>query len=421
MTHGSSATNPARPSTSGRRPRTRSRHRRAVARSSASPLRLSVRSHRPRVAGGLALGFAVGWNIANTGAVAGPLHDAYGVPLAAVGLLTTALFVTHFASQIPGGRLVDQVGARRAGLGAIGAIIAGNGVALVAMSFPLALAARLVIGLGTGVGFVAGSDYVRSASASPTAQGLYGGSTVGGGGAALAIVPLLAGWRAPYASAAVIAAVLGGVLAAASADERRERREAATVAAPVVRERRLYPLAALHTCSFAVSVIAGNWVVDLLDDHGHSRRLAGAVGALILLLGLLTRPRGGWVVRSSASGGRAALAASIVAGASGLAVLAAPAPLPLLVAGSALAGLAAGIPFAAAFSSAQRLRPDAPAAAVGFVNAVATLVIVVGTPLIGLTFSLPGDGRIGFALLAALSLTALPAVRYIAAGLLVRQ
>jgi MFS family permease len=373
------------------------------------------------VAGGLALGFAVGWNVANTGAVAGPLADAYDVPLAAVGLLTTALFVTHFASQVPGGRLVDRVGARRAGLAAIGVILAGNVLALAALSFPLALAGRLVTGVGTGLGFVAGSDYVRAATTSPTAQGLYGGAAVGGGGVALAIVPLLAGWRAPYASAAVVAAAFAGVLAAAPADERRDRPTAAAAAAPVVGDRRLYPLAALHTSSFALSVIAGNWIVDLLDDHGHSRRLAGAVGALILLLGLLTRPLGGWIVRRSPSGGRAALVGGTVAGAAGLAVLAAPAPLPLLIAASAVAGLAAGIPFAAAFAGAQRLRPDAPAAAVGFVNAVATLAIVAGAPLIGLTFSLPGDGRIGFAVLAALWLAALPAVRYIPAGPLVRQ
>jgi MFS family permease len=373
------------------------------------------------VAGGLALGFAVGWNVANTGAVAGPLADAYDVPLAAIGLLTTALFVTHFASQIPGGRLVDRIGARRAGLGAIGVILVGNAFALVVASFPVGVVARLVIGIGTGAGFVAGSDYVRAATASPTAQGLYGGASIGGGGLAIAIVPLLAGWRAPFASAAVVAGMLAAVLAAAPADERRERRDSAAATASVVRDRRLYPLAALHTASFGLSVIAGNWIVDLLDDHGHSRRLAGAIGALILLLGLPTRPLGGWLLRSRPEVARWMLATSIVVGAVGLAVLATPAPLAALVVASAVAGLAAGIPFSAAFSGAQRLRPDGPAAAVGLVNAVATLAIVAGTPVIGLTFSLPGDGRIGFAVLAALWLAALPVLRYSPAGPLVRQ
>ena len=50
------------------------------------------------------------------------------------------------------------------------------------------------------------------------------------------------------------------------------------------------------------------------------------------------------------------------------------------------------------------MRPDAPGAAVGFVNMIAAVTILVGTPLLGLTFSLPGNGRIGFAAVAALCL-----------------
>ena len=59
-------------------------------------------------------------------------------------------------------------------------------------------------------------------------------------------------------------------------------------------------------------------------------------------------------------------------------------------------GCTAGIPFAKAFTGAAAARPESPGAAVGFVNAWSSLVIVAGTPLVGLTFSLPGDGRIGF-------------------------
>jgi predicted MFS family arabinose efflux permease len=92
-------------------------------------------------------------------------------------------------------------------------------------------------------------------------------------------------------------------------------------------------------------------------------------------------------------------------------VLATPGPLPVLLVASAVAGLAAGIPFAAAFAGAQRVRPDAPAAAVGVVNAVATFAIVVATPLVGLGFDLPGGRAIGFAALAAAWAAALPAAR----------
>jgi predicted MFS family arabinose efflux permease len=84
-------------------------------------------------------------------------------------------------------------------------------------------------------------------------------------------------------------------------------------------------------------------------------------------------------------------------------LLALPLPIAALVVCAAVVGLAAGVPFAKAFTGAAASRPDAPGAAVGFVNAWASLVIVAGAPLVGLTFSLPGDGRIGFVVLGVLT------------------
>jgi MFS family permease len=364
------------------------------------------RTSSPRgaaLSGGLALGITAAWNIANVGAAAGILAKTYDVRLGAVGFLTTALFLTHFAVQIPGGRLIDRLGARRVGLGALAAIVLGNGLAIVAASFPLALVGRLIAGLGTGTGFVAGSDYIRAASGSPTAQGVYGGASVGGSGLAVAAVALLTpslGWRAPYVSALALVP-LGLVLAIAPADARRPAPARAGLG-DVVRDRRLYPLAAIHTASFGFSVILGNWVVPLLTHDGYSRRVAGFVGALTLLGGLVTRPLGGLVMQRSPRATPLLVGASMVAGAAGTVVVAAPVPLPLRVAASAVVGLAAGIPFAAAFSGAAAQRADAPAAAVGLVNSSATLTIVAGAPLVGFAFALPGHGRVGFAVIAAL-------------------
>jgi len=63
------------------------------------------------------------------------------------------------------------------------------------------------------------------------------------------------------------------------------------------------------------------------------------------------------------------------------------------------------------FESAQRLRPDAPGAAIALVNGCAILAIVVGTPVAGLAFGRPGGGAAAFVLIAALSVAALPALR----------
>ena len=174
-------------------------------------------------------------------------------------------------------------------------------------------------------------------------------------------------------------------------------------------DRRLLRLAAMHSASFGLSVVIANWVVTLLERHDDaSAEVAGVAAGLTLLLGIVTRPAGG-------RAGRAPLPrASFLACGAGTAALAVAPNLGLAVVAAAVVGLAAGLPFASAFTGAARLRPDAPGAAIGFVNMAAALTILVGTPLVGLSFSLPGDGTVGFAAVAALwALTAsLRASRY---------
>jgi len=375
---------------------------------------MEARRKRLAIATGVGLGFAVGWNIANVGAVARSMADAYGVSLASVGLLTTALFVVHMAMQIPAGIVVDRFGARRAGMLAAAVLAAANGVALLSPSFALGLTARAFAGIGTGLGFVAGSDYIRASGGSAAAQGLFGGAGVGGGGFALAIVPVLENgleWRAPFASAAALGVVALALLALAPAVRQEARARRAGSVRGVLRDPLLYRLSAIHTASFGLSAVVGNWVVTRLEDAGAGSELAGALGASTLAAGLVTRPLGGWLVRRFPRRSLELVAVSLAVGAVATLMLAVPLPVGLLGLACLALGLAAGIPFAPAFAGAQRARPDAPGAAIGLVNTWAALVIVVGTPLLGFSFSLGGAGAAGFAAVAALwatSLLALP-------------
>jgi MFS family permease len=377
---------------------------------------------RLAIAGACALALSTGWNTANVGAVAEPLAVAYGVGLAVVGLFTTALFLTHLAMQIPGGRASDRFGARRAGLAGIGVVLAGNALALAAAAPALALGSRTLIGVGTGLSFVAGSAYIRRSGGSPFAQGLFGGIGLAGAGLALAVVPQLENrldWRAPYVGSLVVGALGILALAAGPPDRAPGPKKPEEVPPGLFRDRRLYRLAVLYAASLGLSLTAGNWVVTLLGRNGDiSVGTAGIVGGLTLLLGIFTRPLGGWILRERPRQMRSAVAASLAAGAAGTVALTVAKPLALAVLGAILVGLAAGIPFAPAFTGAALTRPDAPASAVGFVNGAASVIVIAGTPLVGLTFSLPGDGRIGFAVVAALwaaSLLALPSERELGA------
>jgi nitrate/nitrite transporter NarK len=364
------------------------------------------------IVGACALGVVMGWQLTNVGAVADEITDDYGVSLATVGIFTTALFVLHAGLQVPAGSAIDALGARRVALVAVAITIVANGLALLAPEPGLAIGARALAGVGTALGFLSGIDYVRSQGGSPFAQGLYGGVGLSGGGIALAVVPLVEnwiGWRAPFASTLVVAGVAGIALLAGppdSAGTRPERHETTSVSS-VVRDRRLYGICIVYAASFGLAVVLGAWVVTLLTRAGgYSDAGAGAIGSLILLGGIVSRPFGGWLARTHPALVTRVVAASYVVSAVGTAILAVAGPLALSLLGAAVLGLASGIPFAPAFAAAARIRPDAPAVASGMVNAAANALIIVATPLLGLAFSLPGNGRIGFAVITALWLAA---------------
>ena len=367
---------------------------------------------RRAAAGGIGVGVGVGWNLAALGAIATRLSHAYGVGLATIGLFTTVQFIVHLVMQIPGGRAADRWGARRAALLGLALVALGNGVGLVSATPALGFLGRAVVGLGTGFGFVAGSDYIRGHGGSPLLQGVYGGGSVLAPGIALATVPGLADWigfRAPYASGVAVALVCAVLLLLAPPASKTIRHAGERLDFAFFHDRRLYRLAAIHALSFGFSVVVGNWVDTLLEHHGHSRGVAAAAASLTLLLGFFTRIAGGpLLARSDASRW---VAGSLLVGGGGAVALALPLPTVALVAAAGVVGLAAGVPFATAFTGAARTRPEAPGAAVGFVNAWAALFVVAGTPLVGLTFSLPGDGRAGFValgVLAALAALATP-------------
>ena len=367
---------------------------------------------RLAVVGGCAAGLASGWNISNTGAVAQQLGKVYGVSLATVGLFTTALFVTHLLLQVPAGKASDRFGERRTCFVGLVLVVCFAALTLITPSTALVIVARTLTGVGTGLAFVSGSAYVRVQGGSPFAQGLFGGVALGGGGLALAIVPPVEdaiGWRAPFVTAVVVG--LAGLLALAIGPRdtlRATRPRDELTPSTLFRDSRLYRLAAVYAASLGLSIVIGNWVVTLLHRHaGLSKGGAGLVGALTLSLGVATRPLGGWILRERPELMRVAVAGSLVAGAAGSTALTVSGPVPLAVVGAALIGLAAGIPFAPSFTGAALMRPHAPSAAVGFVNGAAAFVTLVGTPLVGLTFSAPGGGRLGFGLIAGAWLVAL--------------
>ena len=357
------------------------------------------------VAGGSAVGFSAGWNIADTGAVAEDLADAYATSLGVIGLFTAVLFLVHLVMQLPAGRLSDRFGPARVCAAGLAVMAAGNLIASLAAEPALAIGARALLGVGTALGFIGGSDFVRASRGSPFAQGLYGGLATAGGGVALAVVPALEptlGWRTPYLTAVAVAALAAAMLAAAPRPEDVQRRSGDR--APLrslVRDRTLLRLAAVFAASFGLSVVIANWVVTLLErESALSSEAAGLIGSLTLVLGVVSRPLGGWILDRHPARVRAAIVSAALLGAAGTLALTAGSP-ALAVVGALVVGLVAGISFAPAFTGAAALHPGSPATAIGFVNGAGALTILLGTALAGLAFA-ADVGVWSFAVLAVL-------------------
>src|SRR6185437_15762934 len=81
---------------------------------------------RRSIAACFAIAFAVGWNFANVSADAPRLAADYHVSLAAIGLLTTVVFLTHSLLQLPAGRSSDRFGPRSVGRVGLLVILVGN-------------------------------------------------------------------------------------------------------------------------------------------------------------------------------------------------------------------------------------------------------------------------------------------------------
>jgi MFS family permease len=309
--------------------------------------------------------------------------------------------------QLPAGRGADRFGSQSVALLAIAAGVLGNAILLLDAGFETALAGRAIVGLGSGAAFVAGLDLVRAGGGGTALQGLYGGATMTGGGLALMVVPALTdatSWRAAYWTAAVLA-VLAAIPTLLATDLPRIGHAGEWL----LRDRALLPLGVMQAATFGLAVVAGNWVVPLLERQGASSTVAGLAGGLVLFVGIVTRPAGG--VLAGRVRRRLLVGAALVGTSAGALLLALGVSLAVSTVGAFVLGLMAGLPFAAIFATAQRLRPDAPGAAIALVNGCAVLTIVVGTPLAGLAFELPSDGRLAFAAIAVLAAAALIPLR----------
>ena len=124
----------------------------------------------------------------------------------------------------------------------------------------------------------------------------------------------------------------------------------------------------------------------------------------MLLLGIVTRPAGGWLLRRMPLG--RLLRGALLLNAAACAALAWGEWLGLALAAIVALGIGCGLPYAGIFNRAAALFPGRAGAAMGLVNMVGILMILLGAPAVGYLADWTGEFRSSFLALGAFSAAA---------------
>lgn len=307
------------------------------------------------------------------------------------GLLSTGTFFANLLATLLGIGLIDRLGAKRAIVAGLVSTTLGTAVISVSPTYATVLAGKVLQGAGSGVAFVAFARYIAAIYGerrSHFALGLFGSGFPLGSGLALVLMPVFAtafgGWHQAYA---VEAAIIGTVTAAwalfapdvSATVSRGDMRDA-------LRCRNCWLTSLQHAAGFGLALSSGTWItVYLLRTFALPLTLSGALGSGLLVLAVLGRTTGGWLVAREHIPTRAVMRVAELSIVAGVALLALPGrPLAVALAGALLVGLGVGLPYAAVFNTAAASLPAAPAAAQGLAAIGGTAGAMIGAPLMGL-------------------------------------
>jgi nitrate/nitrite transporter NarK len=367
---------------------------------------------------GCAAGFAFSASFTNHAPMVPVLRGDFGFDQASAGFLTTGIFLTHALMQVPAGRLADRVGPTRVMAVALVWVAVANLAIAFADAYWQLLFWKTFAGVGTGACFAAGARYMVGmfeGTERHVAQGMFGGSIVLGSGFVVFAVPQLLGalgWRGAFGGCALLAAAVWIWWIAAA--------PAAPMAPPpksglreMMGHGELWLMGVMQMATFGLVLLVGTWITTLLKTSFQMPlKAAGLMGSMVLLLGIFSRPLGGWLLHRMPT--RTLIMGSLLLNAAACGVLAWSHSTALTMAAIVALGAGCGIPYAAIFDRAASLFPGRAGAAMGLVNMVGSVMILAGAPAVGYLADWTGEFRTsfyalgGFALVAAASATAIP-------------
>ena len=133
---------------------------------------------------------------------------------------------------------------------------------------------------------------------------------------------------------------------------------------------------------------------------GLAPKVAGAVGSVVLLMGIFTRIYGAKMMELL--GFRKLVTGSMALNIAGCILLSIQTiTLPWVILAIIFLGIGCGLPYAGIFSKAGRLFPGRAGAAMGLVNMLGITMILAGAPLLGMLADVTGNFRVAFLALGA--------------------
>jgi MFS family permease len=200
-----------------------------------------------------------------------------GLTYATAGLLGTAFGVARFATDVPAGLLVERRGAAGVLHAGIGCLLAGTALSAVATRLPAILAARALVGVGSGMSIVISILFLmrRGPASQRTRRGnLYEVAVIGGTAASAWLGGALAarlGWRWGFALALAAIALGWGIAALrfvplAGEALARPALAAAGPEAPGVGPWK--PILAVYLATFSLAVAWAGGITTFLPLYG---------------------------------------------------------------------------------------------------------------------------------------------------------
>lgn len=166
--------------------------------------------------------------------------------------------------------------------------------------------------------------------------------------------------------------------------------------------------------TFGLTIAVATRITTLLRlTLGMPLKTAGLLGSLVLLLGIVTRPLGGWLAHRIRI--RALAGMSLVLNVAACSALAATHSFWLTFAAIVGLALGCGVPYAGCLNRAAALFPGRAGVAVGFVNMIGIVMILAGAPVIGWLADATGSFRSSFLALGAFSVVAALSVPFLPA------